>query len=253
MNQSPFDAILSEILIRERKIIPLVLLTGQSEENTGYNISSVKKTIKELNNFQFSENNSYINFKDYNTELLYLKLFSIVIDKKQITRSTAIIQITDFNNKVFYMYIKIVLRAYSDNNDLKYRIIYSSSFEDLVTTIYPQEIPDFLNSDAFICVDDKTIEQNAILEKFIKHTEYNVNNSKILIIVNYNNRTIETTFEGKIFRTHYKPQHECFVNKIIANNCNTTSVIVSINDDNINIHISNDIETLKDFWLKEDK
>ena len=241
MNQSPFDAILSEILIRERKTIPMVLLTE-------YNISSVKKTIKELNNFQFSENNSDINFKDYKTELLYLKLFSIVINKNQITRSTAIIQITDLNNKVFYMYIKIVLRAYSDNNDLKYRIIYSSSFEDLVTTIYSKEIPDFLNSDAFICVEDKTIEQNAILEKFIKHVEYNANNSKILIIVNYNNRTIETTFEGKIFRTHYKPQHECFANKIVSKSCNT---IVNINDDNINIHISNDIETVKDFWLKK--
>ena len=251
MNQititSPFDAILSEILKRQRKDIPMVLLTE-------YNISSVKKTINELNNFQFSENNSSINFKDYKTELLYLKLFSIIVDKKQITRSTAIIQITDLDEKVFYMYIKIVLRANNDlNNDLKYRIIYSSSFEDLVTTIYSKEIPDFLNSDAFICVEDKTIEQNAILEKFIKHVEYNANNSKILIIVNYNNRTIETTFEGKIFRTHYKPQHECFVNKIIANNCNTISVVVSINDDNINIHISNDIETLKDFWLKEDK
>jgi hypothetical protein len=229
-----------------------------------------------------------INFKDFKTELLYLKLFTktktnltqeIHLDNwAHMTRATSIIKITDFENKIFYMYIKLYLKALyescdDDNDSLNYRIVYSSSFDDLVTFIYKsKEIPDFLNSDAFLSKEDKTIDQFSIIKEhdnsFIKHVEYSGKilspdilfgempfngdiNGDINISVNFKTCIITASSSKYTYSTKYKPQYESFVNEIIRKGSNTISVKIFISDNNINIVVRNDIETLKSFSLKK--
>ena len=130
-----------------------------------------------INFDDYKQEKFIFNFNDYKKELLYLKLFTkktektIYTESKHLIKSTAIIKINDITDKVFYMYIKLSIKEYCKccgvNNDCKYRIIYSSSFDDLVTFIYKKkQIPDFLNSEAFISKDDKTIEQYTIIKNY---------------------------------------------------------------------------------------
>jgi len=290
---SQFDIILSEILKRKRKSVPNLILTGKrfSSSSGEYNIICVDKTLREKNVFCFTEPDpkefwslGSINFKDFETELLYLKLFTktktnltqeIHLDNwVHMTRATSIIKITDFENKIFYMYIKLYLKALyescdDDNDSLNYRIVYSSSFDDLVTFIYKsKEIPDFLNSDAFLSKEDKTIDQFSIIKEhdnsFIKHVEYSGKilspdilfgempfNGDINISVNFKTCIITASSSKHTYSTKYKLQHESFVNEIITKGSNTISVKIFISDNNINIVVRNDIEILKSFSLKK--
>ena len=294
---SQFDRILFEILKRKRKSVPDLILTGKrfTSSSSEYNIIYVDKTVREKNVFLFTEPDpkefwslGSVNFKDFETELLYLKLFTksktnitqeINLGTSEnklshMTKATSIIKITDFENKIFYMYIKLHLKAHyelcdDDNDSLNYRIVYSSSFDDLVTFIYKsKEIPDFLNSDAFISKEDKTIDQISIIKEhdasFIKNVEYSGNlvSPTILSDLNHFDGTINITVNFKIctitastskytYSTKYKPKHESFVNEIITKGSNTISVKIFIRDNSIDIIIRNDIETLKSFCLKE--
>ena len=267
---SPFDNVLSEILKRKRVEIPKVLLTEKL-----FSVNA-KKTMKETKNFNFSNNNVMnIDFRDYINELVYLKLF--IKNNQQecldslinFTKCTTIIKITDLDDQVFYMYIKLYLKTNRD--DLKYRIVYSSSFDDLVTFIYkPKEMPDFLNSEAFVSKNDKNIEQSSVLkaydEALIKNVEYNGRHiairdslsvwvpfdGTINITINFKTRNISATISNVKYSRRYKEKHELFVNEIITKGSNTISVQININNDGIDIYVKNDIETLKSFWLKEE-
>lgn len=236
-----FDIVLNSILARERHTIPSVVLSGLrfTENPSVYNIIDIKSTQTEKATFSFTKDSSgKIDFSHYKKELLYLKLFTTNIKKqysdifvwKHITKSTAIIKITDLNEHVFYMYIKIELKGHCEscdsNNELKYKIIYSSSFDDLVTFVYkPREMPDFLSSNAFVSTKDKTIDQNTILQNdrdnCIKTIDYD---GLMNIIVDSNNHTIETTIADKTFRTRYKARHQWIVNEIITKGSETMSV-----------------------------
>jgi hypothetical protein len=274
--RSSLDFVLDEILKRERLPIPPILLTGKrfGDQESVYSIFNVQKLIKEPNNFTFNADSNFIKLDDYQKELLYLKLFASTTEQKHITKGTCFIKITDIADQVFYMYIKLVLKCrnlYEDTgNETKYRIIYSSSFDDLLNSIYkPKEIPDFLNSDAFVSKDDKTKEQSVILEEHAKtlitNVEYDCNHVKleapisafgtlpniINIIINYNNKTISTTLSDKTFETKYKQRHEIFTNDIIKKGRDNVIVSVSVYRHSIDIVIKNDIETLKEFKLKE--
>ena len=301
-----FNIILEEIIKRKRTTIPMVVLTGSrfSEYSSKYNICNIDRTILDQDKFVFRnnisgkinfddyKNNDYykqekfiftnntsgtINFDDYKKELLYLKLFTKNIEKsisteyKHLIRSTAIIKINDITNKVFYMYIKLFIKGYCKccgvNNDTKYRIVYSSSFDDLVNFIYkPKQIPDFLNSEAFISKEDKTIEQSTIIknynETFIKKINYDIIdivndytykeiiNYNSIIVVNLKNHTLTTTINNIIYSTKYKvKKDEWFVNEIITKGSNTISVKVYQEAYGVDICISNDIETLKKIFL----
>ena len=287
-----FNIILEEIIKRKRKPIPLVVLRGSrfGEYTSKYHKHNIDRTINQQEKFIFNNTSGTINFDDYNIdktinqqvkfifnnsskyiinfddykkELLYLKLFTKTIstEYKHLIRSTVIIKINDITDKVFYMYIKLTIKCYcdscDDNNVLKYRIVYSSSFDDLVTFIYKQkQIPDFLNSEAFVSNEDKTIEQYTIIknykEIFIKEIHYD----NTIIVVNLKNHTLTTTISGITYSTKYKvKKDEWFVNEIITNGSNTISVrlfqwMYGV-DISININIYNDIETLKEFCLKE--
>jgi hypothetical protein len=274
--RSSLDFVLDEILKRERVPIPPILLTGKrfGDQESVYSIFNVQKLIKEPNNFTFNADNNFIKLDDYQKELLYLKLFASTTEQKHITKGTCFIKITDIADQVFYMYIKLVLKCrnlYEDTgNETKYRIIYSSSFDNLLNFIYkPKEIPDLLNSEAFVSKDDKTKEQSQILEEHAKtlitNVEYDCKHVKleapisafgtlpniINIIINYNNRTISTTLAGKTFETKYKQRHEIFTNDIITKGRDNVIVSVSVYRHSIDIVIKNDIETLKEFKLKE--
>lgn len=168
-----FDTILSEILKRKRKPVPEVLLTGKS-----FDESIPKRTVRETNQFRFNEKDVEVgifNPRYYTTELLYMKRFTKTIYisttrkdyKPTWTRYTAIIKISDFDSKVFYMYIRVIFSDQIEphSKELDYRIVYSTSFHDLVTFIYkPKDIPDFLNSEAFISQSDiiKTYQESFI-------------------------------------------------------------------------------------------
>ena len=280
--QKPFDLILSEIFKRKRKSVPDILLTGKMYDSCGsdYNIIRVDKTLREQTNFRFPEPTSFgcINFKDFETELLYLKPFTKTNPLKEsdwthFTKGTGIIKITDLDSQVFYMYIKVYLKGHNNSSDdyLKYRIVYSSSFDDLVTSIYkPKEIPDFLNSEAFASKEDKTIEQLTILkehnESFIKTAEYSGKSVKtrdlsgwmpfdgiVTITVDSKTRTITATTSVYTYSTKYKLSHDLFANDLITKGSNTTSVDIYVDNCSIDIIISNDIGTIKTFWLKQNE
>ena len=274
--RAAYDFVVDEILKRERVPIPPILLTGKrfGDESSVYSVFNVMKLRNESNNFTFNVDSSFINLDDYQKELLYLKLFTSTTEQKHITKGTCFIKITDTVDQVFYMYIKLVLKCQNlfedTGNETKYRIIYSSSFDDLLKFIYrPKEIPDLLNSDAFVSKNDKTKEQAVILEEHAKtlitNVEYESNYVKleapisafgtlpniINIIINYNKRTISTTFAGKTFETKYKQRHEIFTNDIITKGRDNVNVTVYLYTYCINIVIKNDVETLKEFKLKE--
>jgi hypothetical protein len=276
--RAAYDFVVDEILKRERVPIPPILLTGKrfGNEDSVYSVFNVMKLRNEPNNFTFNVDSSFINLDDYQKELLYLKLFTSTTEQKHITKGTCFIKITDTVDQVFYMYIKLVLKCrnlFEDTgNETKYRIIYSSSFDDLLKFIYrPKEIPDLLNSEAFVSKDDKTKEQSVILEEHAKtlitNVEYESNYLKleapisafgtlpniINIIINYNKRTISTTFADKTFETKYKKRHEIFTNDIITKGRDNVNVTVYLYTYCINIVIKNDVETLKEFKLKEVK
>jgi hypothetical protein len=274
--RAAYDFVVDEILKRERVPIPPILLTGKrfGDESSVYSVFNVMKLRNESNNFTFNVDSSFINLDDYQKELLYLKLFTSTTEQKHITKGTCFIKITDTVDQVFYMYIKLVLKCrnlFEDTgNETKYRIIYSSSFDDLLKFIYrPKEIPDLLNSEAFVSKNDKTKEQAVILEEHAKtlitELEYESKYVKleapisafgtlpniINIIINYNKRTISTTFAGKTFETKYKKRHEIFTNDIITKGRDKVKVCVYLYRYCVNIVIKNDVETLKEFKLKE--
>ena len=268
-----YEFVLDEILKRERVTIPPILLTGKrfGDEESVYSVFNVMKLLKEPNNFSFNLRSSFINLDDYQKELLYLKLFTSTTEQKHITKGTCFIKIIDMAEQVFYMYIKLVLKCRNlsgdTGNETKYRIVYSSSFDDLLKFLYkPKEIPDLLTSEAFVSNDDKTKEQSVILQENDKtNVEYQSNYMKleapisvfgtlpnlINIIINYNKRTISTTIGGKTFETKYKQRHEIFTNDIITKGRDNVNVTVYLYTYYINIVIKNDVETLKEFKLKE--
>jgi len=274
--RAAYNFVVDEILKRERVPIPPILLTGKrfGDESSVYRVINVQKLKKEPNNFTFNVDSSFINLDDYQKELLYLKLFTSTTDQKHITKGTCFIKITDMAAQVFYMYIKLVLKCRNlsedTGNETKYRIIYSSSFDDLLKFIYrPKEIPDLLNSEAFVSKDDKTKEQVVILEEHAKtlitNVEYDSNHVQleasisafgkkpnvINIIINYNNRTISSSIGDRTFETKYKQRHEIFTNDIITKGRDNVNVTVYLYRYCVNIVIKNDVETLKEFKLKE--
>ena len=279
-----FDIILPEILKRERKPVPKVLLTGKSineSMNSKYSLYIVTRTAREKNDFSFREKDvedEMFNPIYYDTELLYTKLFrkTIYISKTckdykpTWTRCTAIIKISDLDSKVFYMYIRIIFSDQFEphNKELNYRIVYSSSFDDLVTFIYkPKEIPDFLNSDAFVSQSDIIKIQE---ESCIKQVEYDKKHvtlisygsifgghdfiGRLIITINSKTRAITATTSNfppeDTYTTYYK-RYDWFVNEIITKGNDKVSVRISISNKYVTINISNEFETLKTFLLKK--
>jgi hypothetical protein len=284
MSQSSFDSILSEILKRNRKPVPEVLLTGKSIDesmNSKYSLYIASRTSRETNEFRFNEKDVEVgrfNPRDYNTELLYMKLFTKTIYismtrkdyKPTWTRCTAIIKISDLDGKVFYMYIRVIFsdQIEAHYKELDYRIVYSTSFDDLVTFIYkPKEIPDFLNSDAFISQSDiiKTHEESCIkkVEYDKKHVTLISHGSifgvsdfigMLIITINSKTRSITATtsnFPPEDTYTSYYKRYDWYVDEIITKGNEKTYVKISISSNYLTINISNEFETLKTFLLKK--
>ena len=284
MSQSSFDSILSEILKRNRKPVPEVLLTGKSineSMNSKYSLYIASRTSRETNEFRFNDKDVEVgrfNPRDYNTELLYMKLFTKTIYismtrkdyKPTWTRCTAIIKISDLDGKVFYMYIRVIFSDQFEAHykELDYRIVYSSSFDDLVTFIYkPKEIPDFLNSDAFISQSDiiKTHEESCIkkVEYDKKHVTLISHGSifgvsdfigRLIITINSKTRSITATtsnFPPEDTYTSYYKRYDRYVDEIISKGNEKTYVKISISSNYLTINLSNEFETLKTFLLKK--
>ena len=284
-----FKIILGEIIKRKRKYIPSVVLTGSrfDEYTCKYHIHNIDRTINQqekfiFNNtcrkinvddyekdgtvqqqkFIFNNNTSgIINFDDYKKELLYLKLFTKNIEKpistewKHLIKSTTIIKINDAVDKVFYMYIKLCIKDYcnssDDNNILRYRIVYSSCFDDLVNFIYkPKQIPNFLDSNAFVSNEDKTIEQYTIIKNYKEMFIKKINYDNTIIVVDLKKNTLTTTILGKTYSTTYKiKKDKCFVNDIITKGSDTISIRIFHWINGVDISITNHNQTLKEFFL----
>ena len=279
-----FDTILSEILKRKRKPVPEVFLTGKSIDesmNSKYSLCIAKRTARETNQFRFNEKDVEVgifNPRYYTTELLYMKRFTKTIYisttrkdyKPTWTRCTAIIKISDLDSKVFYMYIRVIFSDQIEphSKELDYRIVYSTSFHDLVTFIYkPKDIPDFLNSDAFLSQSDII---KIYQESFIKKVEYDKKHvtlishgstfggrdfiGKLIITINSQTRCITATTSNfppeDTYTTYYK-RYDCYVNEIISKGNDTTSIAISISSKYVTINIRNEFETLKTFLLKK--
>ena len=285
MTEMPaFDTILSEILKRKRKPVPEVLLTGKSigeSMNSKYSLCIAKRTARETNQFRFNEKDVQVgifNPRYYTTELLYIKLFTKTIYisttrkdyKPTWTRCTAIIKISDLDSKIFYMYIRVIFSDQIEphSKELDYRIVYSTSFHDLVTFIYkPKEIPNFLNSDAFLSQSDII---KIYQESFIKKVEYDKKHvtlishgstfcgrdfiGKLIITINSQTRCITATTSNfppeDTYTTYYK-RYDCYVNEIISKGNDTTSISISISSKYVTINICSEFEVLKTFLLKE--
>ena len=270
-HSSSFDTILSEIIKRKRKPLPEILLTGKSIDesmNSKYSLYIARRTDREQNEFSFNKKDVEIgmfSLRDYVSELIYMKLFT----KSKWTRCTAIIKISDLDTKVFYMYIRVIFSNQFEphNKELNYRIVYSTSFDDLVTFIYkPKEIPDFFNSHAFVSQCDiiKTHEESCI-----KKVEYDkkyvtlISHGSIfcgrdfigllIITINPQTRCITATTSNfppeDTYTTYYK-RYDRYVNKIITKGDDTTYIKISISNKYVTINISNEFEILKTFLLK---
>lgn len=284
MSQSSFDTILSEILKRERKPVPKILLTGKLIDetmNSKYSLYIVTRTARETNEFKFREKDVEVDMFNpiyYDTELLYMKLFrkTIYISKTcndykpTWSRCTAIIKISDLDSKVFYMYIRNIFSDQFEphNKELNYRIVYSTSFDDLVTFIYkPKEIPDFLNSDAFVSQSDIIKIQEVSCIKQVEYDKRHVTLipygsifdkhgfiGKLIITINSKTRAITATTSNHppedTYITYYK-RYDWFVNEIITKGNDKVFVRIFIHDNYLTIKINNDFETLKTFLLKK--
>ena len=272
-----FDTILSEILKRKRKPVPEVLLTGKSigeSMNSKYSLCIAKRTARETNQFRFNEKDVQVgifNPRYYTTELLYMKRFTKTIYisttrkdyKPTWTRCTAIITISDLDSKIFYMYIRVIFSDQIEphSKELDYRIVYSTSFHDLVTFIYkPKDIPDFLNSDAFLSQSDII---KIYQESFIKKVEYDKKHvtlishgstfcgrdfiGKLIITINSQTRCITATTSNfppeDTYTTYYK-RYDCYVNEIISKGNDTTSIAISISSKYVTINICSEFEIL---------
>lgn len=279
-----FDTILSEIIKRKRKPVPEVLLTGKSIDesmNSKYSLYIAKRTPRETNQFTFNEKDVEVgmfNPRNYNTELLYMKNFTKTIYisntrkdyKPTWTRCTAIIKISDSESKVFYMYIRVIFSDQFEphSKELDYRIVYSTSFHDLVTFIYkPKEIPNFLNSDAFLSQSDiiKTCEESCIkrVEYDKKHVTLISHGSifggldfigRLIITIDSQTRSITATtlnFPPEDTYTTYYKRYDYYVNEIMTKGNDKTSIAISISSKYVTINIRNEFETLKTFLLKK--
>ena len=138
-----------------------------------------------------------------------------------------------------------------------------------MTFIYkPKEIPDFLNSDAFVSQSDiitKTPEESSIkkVEYDKKHVTLISHGSifgghefigRLIITINSQTRAITATTSNftpeDTYKTYYK-RYDWYVNEIITKGNDTTFISISISSNYVTINIRNEFEILKTFLLKK--
>ena len=141
--------------IRERKRRPIPLVFNQS-------LPKINKSFHTKTEFKLK--NNLFNLNDYVGESLFFKKFSNNDDYVHFQKISAIVFISDANDEKFYLYIKLHFKY---NVLYTYRVVYSSSFNDLILSLYKKiTLPDFLNSSIFVSQNDKTTEQQDIIDKY---------------------------------------------------------------------------------------
>jgi hypothetical protein len=214
MKEALYDNILDMIISRPRKEVPNIFFLYPSD--------TIVKTPNEKMDFKVKRN--CFNLNDYVSELLYYKNFRKEFNESFFHKSTIIIKIVDDDEKNFYMYIKFNIK-----NDvmIKSRIVYSSSFNDLIISVYrPKNLPNLLNSYAFLTKDDTNLSQ---LEMINNHNnQYFMKELTIdgmLFHINHKKRTISTLLDNKLYskRLSYK-YDKIYIKELLLYNPEKSSV-----------------------------
>jgi hypothetical protein len=230
MKSQLYENILDAILSRERRPIPIIFNQSLPKINKSFH---TKKEFKLKNNL--------FNLNDYTGQSLFFKKFSNNDDDVNFQKISAIVLISDANDEKFYLYIKLHFKY---DVLFKYRVLYSSSFNDLILSLYKKiTIPDFLNSSIFVSQNDKTIEQNDIIDKYnefyvIKHiTIDNIN-----FTIDLHKRTIITKdADDKIYKCRFNERKDKkYIEQLLSNSdrlhvskitigdlCNQYKIIIS--------------------------
>ena len=240
-----YENILDAIRVRKRRPIPLVF--NQS-------LPKINKSFHTKKDFKLK--NTLFNLNDYVGESLFFKKFSNNDDDVHFQKISAIVFISDANDEKFYLYIKLHFKY---NVLYTYRVVYSSSFNDLILSLYKKiTLPDFLNSSIFVSQNDKTTEQQDIIDKYnelyvIKHITLN----NINFTIDLHKRTIITKdADDKIYKCRFNGRKDRkYIDQLleqILSNSNNRAEHVDEDDENVEyfIFILIDNEVNKIFTLK---
>jgi hypothetical protein len=207
MKPQLYENILDAVLLRERRPIPIIF---------NEKLPKINKTFHTKKEFVLK--NNLFNLNDYSGESLFFKKFSNNDDDLTFQKISAIVSIGDANDEKFYMYVKL---HYKNNVLFKYRVVYSSSFNDLIVSLYKKlTIPDFLNSSIFVSQNDKTIEQKDIIDKYNElYVIKNITIDNIDFVINLHKRTIFTKdADEKIYKCSFnKKRDKKHIEQLLSN------------------------------------
>jgi hypothetical protein len=233
-----YENILDAIRVRERRPIPLIFNQSLPKITKSFHT----KTEFQLKNFLF-------NLNDYVGESLFFKKFSNNDDDVHFQKISAIVLISDANDEKFYLYIKLHFKY---NVLYTYRVVYSSSFNDLILSLYKKiTLPDFLNSSIFVSSNDKSFEQQDIIDKYnefyvIKHiTIDNIN-----FTIDLHKRTIITKdADNKIYKCRFNGRKDRkYIDQLLSNSNNRAEHIEDDGNGEYIIIINNEVNKI--FTLK---
>ena len=231
-----YENILDVIRERERRPIPLVFNQSLHKINKSFHTKT-----------EFKLKNNLFNLNDYVGESLFFKKFSNNDDDVHFQKISAIVFISDANDEKFYLYIKLHFKY---NVLYTYRVVYSSSFNDLILSLYKKiTLPDFLNSSIFVSQNDKTTEQQDIIDKYnelyvIKHITIN----NINFTIDLHKRTIITKdADDKIYKCRFNGRKDRKYIELLLSNSDNRAEHIDEDDENVEyfILINNKIFTLK--------
>jgi hypothetical protein len=235
-----YENILDAIRVRERRPIPLIFNQSLPKINKSFHTKT-----------EFKLKNNLFNLNDYVGESLFFKKFSNNDDDVHFQKISAIVFISDANDEKFYLYIKLHFKY---DVLFKYRVVYSLSFNDLILSLYKKiTLPDFLNSSIFVSQNDKTTEQQDIIDKYnefyvIKHITIN----NINFTIDLHKRTIITKdADDKIYKCRFNGRKDRKYIELLLSNSDRLHVSKLTIDDLCNLYkiiISN--EVTKIFTLK---
>jgi hypothetical protein len=206
MKNQLYENILDAILSRERRPIPIIF---------NENLPKINKTFHTKKDFKLK--NNLFNLNDYVGQSLFFKKFSNNYDDLTFQKISAIVLISDANDEKFYLYIKL---HYKNNVLFKYRVVYSSSFNDLIVSLYRKITrPDFLNSSIFVSQDDKSIEQKDIIDKYNElYVIKNITIDNINFTIDLHKRTLITKDDNTIYKYRFNEKRDKkYINQLLSN------------------------------------
>ena len=236
-----YENILDAIRVRERRPIPLIFNQSLPKINKSFHTKTEFKLI-----------NNLFNLNDYVGESLFFKKFSNNDDDVHFQKISAIVFISDANDEKFYLYIKLHFKY---NVLYTYRVVYSSSFNDLILSLYKKiTLPDFLNSSIFVSQNDKTIEQKDIIVKYNEcYIIKNITINNVNFTIDLHKRTIITKdADDKIYKCRFNERKDKKdIEQLLSNISINISKLIHEDDGYFEYNIIINNEVNKIFTLKD--